>query len=382
MRAWYGWPMRATATPHDPRLPGRLVVGGYSHDPRGDPPGVGTGLRVLDLDREAAGGPAYMTVGYEPLRSPTWVVAHPLRPWLVCVTETAPSEVVCLRLEDDGRLTVLGRRTTGGNSACHLALTDDGRQAVVAHYGSGTVETFELDDDGVLTGPLGRFVAGGPLGPDTERQEGPHAHQVVLDPGRPGEVLVCDLGTDRVHRLRLHPDGRLTPAGPALVLPPGFGPRHLVVADDTLVVVGELAAALWAARRSDDGWRATGTVPTTRGAGRREPGGPPLMPSALRRVGDLVLVATRGSDTLSVFALDPVRSTLTAVAEVGCGGRHPRDLVVAHGLVWVAEQESDAVVVLDLAAVRSGEEGAVVHRLPFPRPACLILLEHGSRTAR
>jgi 6-phosphogluconolactonase len=356
------------------------VVGGYSVDPQGDPPEAGTGLCVLDLDQHAPAGPHYVTVGHEPLLSPTWVVPHPTRPWLVSVCEAAPSEVVCSRVEEDGRLTVLGRRTTGGESGCHLAVGADGRLVLVAHYGSGTVETFALDDDGRLTGPLDRFASTAPLGPDRERQESPHAHQVVLDPDRPGEVLVCDLGTDRVHRLHLRADGRLSEAAPALVLPPGFGPRHLVVAGDTLVVVGELAGALWLGRRDGDGWRPTQTVPTTaRTAGptaERSGPGAPAMPSALRVAGDHVVVATRGTDTISVFTLDPVRSTVTFAAEIGCQGHHPRDLVVADGLLWVADQWSDEVVVLDLTRAVAGEV-EVVQRVPFPRPACVVLVDAG-----
>ncbi|MGI3780161.1 MAG: lactonase family protein, partial [Janthinobacterium lividum] len=299
--------------------------------------------------------------------------------WLVSVSEAAPSEVVCSRLEDDGRLTVLGRSTTRGDDGCHLALSPDGRLAVVAHYGSGTVESFALDDGGRVTGPLGRFVSSAPLGPDPARQDGPHAHQVVLDPRRPGEVLVCDLGTDRIHRLRLHEDGRLAEAAPALVLPPGFGPRHLVVAGDTLVVVGELAAELWLGRRDGSDWRPTQVVPTTTRTGTEgdAPSGPP-MPSALRVVGDHVVVATRGTDTVSVLGLDPVLSTATFLAEVGCGGQHPRDLVAADGLLWVADQWSDEVVVLSLTAATAGEV-EIVHRLAFPRPACVVLVA-GSAT--
>ncbi|WP_204911609.1 beta-propeller fold lactonase family protein [Microlunatus spumicola] len=374
-------PTRTRATP----LPGRVVVGGYSLGPDGDGPEAGTGLRVLDLVRGpgtgGTDGPAYVAVGHAALASPTWAVPHPHRPWLVSVGETNPSEVVCTRLEPDGTLTVLGRATTGGNGGCHLALTADGRRAVVAHYGSGTVESFALDDDGRVSGPLDRFTSRAPLGPDPERQDGPHAHQVVLDPGRADELLVCDLGTDRVHRLRLAADGRLSEAAPALVLPPGFGPRHLVVAGDVLVVVGELAAELWVGLRDEDGWRPSQTVPTTRRrATGRDGSTVPAEPSALRLAGDRVVVATRGPDTVGVFALDRGRGTVEPLGEVSCGGRHPRDLVVADGLVWVADQESDEVVVLDLEAAASGREVAPVLRFAAPRPACLVLLADSDGT--
>lgn len=349
-------------------------MGGYSLDDAGDRPEAGTGLRVLDLVAGTA-APRYVTVGLEPLRSPTWVVRHPDQPWLVSVSEVSPSELVCSRLEDDGRLTVLGRRSTTGDSGCHLALTPDGRQVVVAHYGSGTVESFALDEDGQLSGPLGQFVSAAPPGPDRERQSAPHAHQVVLDPHRPRELLVCDLGTDRVHRLRLEVDGALREATTAVVLPAGFGPRHLVVADDTLVVAGELSAELWVGRRERDGWRQTQVVPTSTRTRDATASSETPAPSGLRVDGDRLVVATRGVDTVSVFAVDRARSTVVPVAEVSCEGRHPRDLVLTGDLLWVANQESDEVVALDLATVVPGTPATVVQRLPVPRPACVVLVD-------
>jgi len=84
---------------------------------------------------------------------------------------------------------------------------------------------------------------------------------------------------------------------------------------------------------------------------------------------------------VSVLALDRERSTVTFVAEVSCLGHHPRDLVVADGLVWIANQWSDELVVLDLSAVAAGHEGTSVHRSPTVRPACIVLLDHPSSAA-
>ncbi|SEQ53853.1 lactonase family protein [Microlunatus flavus] len=379
----------ASASVPSPRaaLPARVVVGTYSVGPEGDAADSGTGLVVLDLDAHATDGPAYARAGHEALVSPTWVVPHPHRPWLVSVGESDPSEVVCSGLDEDGRLTVLGRRTTGGDGACHLAVDDGGRWVVVAHYGSGTVETFRLDEDGGLTGPVARRALDGPTGPDEERQDRSHAHQVVLDPRRLGEVLVCDLGTDRVHRLRLDDEGGLSEAAAPVVLPPGSGPRHLVVDGDLLVVACELACELRVLRRTEDGWapsaaaRTTSSAAAAGGSGREggaergtAPSGPVLV-SGLQVADDLVLVATRGADVVTAFRLDRDAGTLTRLAEVSTQGHHPRDLVLADGLVWVANQWSDEVVALGLDAVLEGREAPSAVRVAVPRPARVLLLD-------
>jgi 6-phosphogluconolactonase len=139
---------------------------------------------------------------------------------------------------------------------------------------------------------------------------------------------------------------------------------------------------LWFGRRTGDGWRTTQIVPTTRRtAAERARSAAPVAPSALRLTGEHVVVATRGIDTVSVFALDRVHGTASFVAEVSCAGDHPRDLVVADGLVWVANQWSDEVVALDLAAVLAGRDTAPVHRVQVPRPACVVLPGTAPRSA-
>lgn len=343
-------------------LPFHVVLGGYTAETEGN----GTGLRSLLAQ---PGGNGWAEVALQPLTSPTYVIAHPSKPWLLSVGEAAPSELVTLGLDDGGALTVRSRVTTGGDDGCHLALDPDARYVVVAHYGSGTVESFALDEHGGLSGPVGRFASTAALGPDAERQDGPHAHQVVFDGD---ELLAVDLGTDRIFRLGLGPAGELHEVAPPVVLPPGSGPRHLLVLGDLLVVACELSVELWLARRTSDGWAHTQTVPTT----ARTEASEPILPSALRGVGDRVYVATRGVDTITVLDVDREAGTASTVAEFDCGGLHPRDLVVSGGRLWVANQRSDRVSVFDTAVL---PPSAPAYVLDVPRPACIVLLGETAR---
>ena len=111
------------------------------------------------------------------------------------------------RLDSSGQLEELSTVPTGGDHACHLALTGTGNQLLAANYGSGSVSSFEIDGDGALGSPIDVLSFTG-SGPDEDRQDGPHPHQVLpVD----DEVLVCDLGTDRIHRLRVDASRRFSP---------------------------------------------------------------------------------------------------------------------------------------------------------------------------
>lgn len=342
-------------------LPGQVVIGGYTPDGVEDAVG-------LTSWRPRPDGAGLEVVARLALADPTYLVAHPDEPWLFVAGETDPGRVSSVRLGADGDLELLSTVETGGSGSCHVALAADGRHVLVADYGSGTVCSVPVGADGRLGERSGSWRLEG-SGPDPERQEAPHAHQVVVDGA---EVLVADLGTDRVHRLALADDGSLEEAGPAVRLPAGSGPRHLVVVADHLVVATELSGELWLGRRaSDGGWTELDRVPCTASTADGE-----LYPSALRADGDTVLVANRGPGTVASFALDREAGTLRLIDERAGGGRWPRDLVVTDSLLWVANQTDDVVTLL---ARDAGPGGEPVLSLRTPAPACVLLAPSDGR---
>ncbi len=91
--------------------------------------------------------------------------------------------------------------------------------------------------------------------------------------------------------------GVLVPTGDPVRLPAGFGPRHLVVAQDHLVAAGELSGELWLGARDGDGWREAHLIPTSTREGL-------VQPSGIATDGTRVYVANRGVDTISAFDVD------------------------------------------------------------------------------
>lgn len=335
------------------------MIGGYTADLDGH----AVGVTALALASTPAGDVRASTVGSVALSSPSFVVRHPSQPWLFAVSETSPGRVASLAVADDGALTRLDTRgTTGSDGNCHLALTPDGRHLVTAAYGSGTTSSFAVGPDGVLSEQLDLLAFEG-SGTDAERQQSPHAHQVVPDGS---ELLVCDLGTDRIHRLSLDDDGQFSRSGPPIQLPGGSGPRHLALVQDHLVVACELSAEVWVARRSEGGWQEVGRVPASAAAA-----GQPCAPSAIVSTGRRVYVANRGPGTVAVFDLDPEQGQLVRLAEFPCGGPWPRDLALSDGRLWVANQSNDLVSVFSTSELppRGAE-----FELSAPSPTCLVLL--------
>lgn len=279
--------------------PAALHLGGYTTDQ----PSGSSGLARATLDGDGFGTPERL--GDVP--DPSWVVPADgagRADRLYAISEDDDRVVL---LDGSGR--VLSETGSGGMGPAHLSLSPDGSWLAASNYVSGSVGLVRVDGDELELVDELSFEGEGPH----ERQDSSHAHQAVFV----GEdrLLVCDLGADRVAEVQVE-DGALRQVG-QIVLPAGSGPRHLALApgrDDLLWVVGELDQTVHVVRREDGGaadgtgaaggvgWRVTQTVTTAPegpGPGETTTGGVVVSPDCRH-----VYVSTRGTDTVSVYAVD------------------------------------------------------------------------------
>lgn len=338
-----------------------LLIGTYPSD--GAEPGSGEGIWAVTLDLRSGAlsseRPVITTT------APSFLALHPSRPVLYAVGEVERGEVSAFAVDGD-RLDLLRTVATGGSFPCHLRVTE--RAAWVANYGDGAVTRLDLNGDGAPAGEPVVYLNSG-SGPNSERQDGPHAH-FVHDAGD-GDLWVSDLGTDELRRFTAS-----GPDGVVAVLPPGTGPRHLTaLAGGAVVVVGELDSRLHLLSADGTG-SLTGSIPAL---ATGVPEGQPSQPSHLD-VGastgtrNFLYAATRGPDVLAVFAAED-GNTLTHLSETSVGGSWPRHFAVvpsaddAADLVIVANQGSST---LDVLRVRASGQAEHVHSLNLPAPACVI----------
>ncbi|RMI46049.1 lactonase family protein [Streptomyces triticirhizae] len=328
-----------------------ICVGSYTEDSGGS----GPGLTVL---REDAGG-TLSTVAELEVSGCSWLAWHPRLPVGYAVNELDLGGVTAFTLDADGTPRVLGTLDSGGSAPCHLTVTPDGRHALAAHYGSGSVAVLALDERGVPTGRTDLAELEG-SGPDPERQEAPHAHMVALD-ATGTLATVVDLGTDTLWSYRLTPEGRLVDRV-ASRLPAGCGPRQLVRAGgQRAYVVTELTSELIPLRESAPGvFEAGEGVPAS---GRPERNHCAQL--ALTADGRFGFVSNRGPDTVTAFALAedaPPR----AVAEQSPGAPWPRHFSLDGTRMYAAGQTGDVVVGLDLDPATGELTERARHRVASP----------------
>ncbi|MEP6649131.1 MAG: beta-propeller fold lactonase family protein [Lapillicoccus sp.] len=321
----------------------RLVLGGY-----------GSALAVVDLGPEGF-GPA---VEVAPAEGPSFVIASADGRFVYAALEADVGQVGAWAVTEQGPWPALGRQPTGGAAPCHVALSPDGRWLVTANYTSGSVCVHPVGNDGSLGERTDLVEHSGAPGPRADRQDGPHAHQVVFV----GEgLLVCDLGLDAVMGYRLR-DGRLTEVARS-TMPAGFGPRHLVVDGSVAYVLGELASTV--------------TVCDVEGlvlvpgktVSLRAPGAQGENTAAeVLVVGDQVLASNRGDDTVVVLERDG--ESLRRKEIVPSGGSWPRWMGFVDGAAIVANERSHAI-----ARLRPEDDRwTVVDTLDWSSPTCCAAL--------
>ncbi|MBE3068631.1 MAG: lactonase family protein, partial [Planctomycetes bacterium] len=235
-------PGRAPRSP-DPEKPKamRIYVGTYT-----GPKSKGIYQLRLDLETGRLGEPELAGE----TASPSFLAIHPNRRFLYAVNEVwgppgagGGSVSAFAIAPETGLLTPLGKQPSGGVGPCYVAVEAGGRCALAANYGSGSICALPIGDDGRLA-PATAVVQHTGSGPDSKRQEGPHAHSIRPDPsGR--FAMAADLGLDKILVYRLDPArGTLVPHDPpSASVAPGAGPRHTAFSPDGrfMYVINEMA---------------------------------------------------------------------------------------------------------------------------------------------
>jgi 6-phosphogluconolactonase len=268
-----------------------------------------------------------------------------------------------------GELQFLNQVSSNGTDPCYVTLDKTGKYVLVANYSSGTVAVFPRLADGKL-GDATAVVQHTGHGPNPERQEGPHAHEVKLTNDN-RFALVADLGLDELFVYRFNPlNGTLKPNNPAFAkVDPGSGPRHFAFTPDGkfAYVLAEMGSAISAfAFDSSKGtlakFQVISSLPTDF-KGHNDAAEIAVHPS-----GKFVYASNRGDDSIAVFAVG-AGGKLTFLERTPTQGKTPRGFAIdpAGSYLLVANQASDNVVVfaIDLTTGRLKPTGTIL-RVPTP----------------
>jgi len=288
------------------------------------------------------------------VKNPSWVITDPRHRFLYAVSEVGNDGKVHGSISSyaidpkTGALKFLNKVDSGGGGACHLVVDHTGKMMFVANYGTGSVASFALHADGSIGDQTGFDQQHG-SSVNPVRQEGPHAHAVVLSADN-RFLIVPNLGTDQVKIYRVDAaKGTFAPSDPASIsVKAGLGPRHF-----TFGRTGKFAYLLCEMGSSVVVFSydaAKGTLTPLQTIYNLPPDFKDENNSAEIEVdqsGRFLYASNRGHDSITVFAIDPGKGTLTKVQVAPTKGSIPRNFAIdpTGKYLLAANQKSNQLVV-------------------------------------
>ena len=315
--------------------------------------------------------------------NPTFLAHHPGRSTLYAVSEVADyadtngGAVSAFSVDpSDGTLKLLNIQPSGGAGPCHITLDRTGRHLLVANYGTGSVAVLPISGRGEL-GPLSSTFQheGSSVNPD--RQAGPHAHSINLDPQN-RFAFAADLGLDKVMVYKFHAaTGTLEPNDPPHVsLGSGAGPRHFTFhpSGKWAYVINELHSTITTfkydlERGALENLETVSTLPEGLQVANT------TAEIQIHPSGRFLFGSNRGHDSIAMFAIHADTGLLTPLGHHPSGGRTPRNFVIdpTGKFLLAAQQDSDSVVVHRIDR-RTGQLELTEHAVPIPAPVCVRFL--------
>src|SRR6266404_3569275 len=118
------------------------------------------------------------------VKNPSFVAIDPEQRFLYAVSEVTDFDgqktgaVSAFAIDPkSGDLSLLNQQSSGGAGPCHLVVDHAGKHVLVANYSGGNATVVPIESGGRL-GKATAFVQHHGAGPNSKRQEGPHAHSI------------------------------------------------------------------------------------------------------------------------------------------------------------------------------------------------------------
>jgi 6-phosphogluconolactonase len=355
-----------------------LYVGTYKEKDRTLPGAVRQGIYTYTID-PATGHLTYRSE-INDIENPSFLAIDSQQRFLYAVNENLAQEDCLVHAYQigpkSGRLNPLNQQPSLGTSPCYVALDQTDQFVIVANYGSGSVSLLPIHQSGHLYAVTDSHQHTG-SGMDPHRQEGPHAHCVIVDPTNQ-YVFVTDLGTDRLMIYQLDREGkRLIPHDVSyLALPAGSGPRHLTFHPNGHIayLINELNSTIITLAYDAAQGRFTildviSTLPEDF-QGESYCAEVCITPS-----GKFLYGSNRGHNSLAIFAVDQDTGQLENVAFQTTHGKTPRNFAIdsSGNFLLVANQDSNNIVTFRINQ-ETGCLTFIEQTVDIPNPVCLKMI--------
>jgi 6-phosphogluconolactonase len=317
-----------------------------------------------------------------PIPNPSYLALDPTLRYLYSVNEMTDGAVSAFAInQSNGMLTFINMMATNGQDTTHLSVKPSGQFLFSASYTSGNFQVFPINSDGSIGAMTDNFQSvGNGTGPNPDRQEGPHAHQILTDLDG-NHVFGVDLGADKVNVWNLDSaSGKLIPnTVPLAPIASGSGPRHMAFHPDRqhAYVLSELASSVTAFDydpvRAAFIWKQTISTLPPDFTGTNTTAEIRIHPS-----GRFLYNTNRGHNSVTMFEIERETGELEVIGWESTRGEWPRgmNLDPSGTFLYAANQNTDNIAVFRINPTNGMLKFSTLVNTPTP-----VDVEFGSLAA-
>jgi 6-phosphogluconolactonase len=363
---------RAAAKPSSGAEARFVYVGTYTAPgvpPGGTHPSVAVGIYVFRMNPRDGGLTLVQVV---PASNPSFLALDPGLTHLYSVNEDFAGHLSAYAVDQtNGTLSFINSVSADGAHTTHLSVHPSGQYLLAANYTSGNFTVFRLLPGGAIGPKTADFHGeGNGTGPNPDRQEGPHAHQILTDI-EAKHVFGVDLGSDKVYALNLDlGSGALTPnTVPFAPVASGSGPRHMAFHPDRehAYVLDELVSSItvfdYDADRGAFIWLQTIPTLPPRFNGFNTTAEIRIHPS-----GRFLYNTNRGHNSVTMYDIDPDSGKLSVIGWESTRGEWPRGMNIdpTGTFLYVGNQNTDTIAVFAIQPSNGKLKRSALVHTPTP----------------
>jgi 6-phosphogluconolactonase len=333
--------------------------------------GKAEGIYVYNLDMDS-GALTYLSNTSGP-RNPSYLAIDPQKRFLYADQETLvnDSPTVHAYAIEGQTLRALNHQPAHGGLPCHITVDQTAQCVLSANYETGSVAVYPIQESGALGEASTVVQHEGGTNINPERQEGPHAHAVVLSSDN-RLLFVPDLGQDKIRIYILDPaQGTLTPGDPPFVKThPGAGPRHFVFhpGERYAFSLSELDATIIVYAHRNGMLNPLQTISTLP---ENTDARPSCAEICITSDGRFVYASNRGHNSIARFSFE--EGTLTALGHTDSLGKTPRDFAIdPTGTFLIVGNQDTSTVVTFRINLETGDLEPTGHVADVPNPVCIL----------
>jgi 6-phosphogluconolactonase len=320
----------------------------------------GEGLKLLSFD--TATGNIELVRSYPGTPDVSWIAFAAATRTVYVTDEMAEKAGAFTLAADNSSATPLGYQSTGAKYPCYLRISPKGTKLAVANYGDDSTPVFSID---AATGAL---KADPIVLRSAHAHDKGHAHWTQWSP-EADRLYTVDLGHDEVRSVCYEAGNFVGGPETAFSTPKGAGPRHLAFHPNGkfAYLFTEYAETVTALAREPGGkLTELNTLSALPADFKGESTGAHIQTNA---AGTMLYVSNRGHNSITAFAI-AADGKISLKQNISCGGNWPRFFLLLEKHLIVANQESEDLVVLDVAA--DGTLGATGKVFKLQKPVALL----------